>query len=497
MIGFTTTTEIDETIKRINHALAENESFSRNVPCKLRKTNPEVMNQSQSSNPPAGESRRSFIRKTAGVAATVATANLLKTPVYGQSQAPSAGRVIGANDRIVVGYVGVGSQGTAHLKFQKAHAQENNIAQAAVCDVYQKRLQAAKGFLGLTDGAAYGDHRKLLDRQDIDAVLIATVDDWHAQVSIDALDAGKHVYCEKPMTRYLGEAFQVYDAVKRTGKVYVVGSQGCADPKYHKAAEWINAGKLGPLVWGQGSYCRNNPKNSEWTYPVDPDANESNLDWNRWLGNAPKIPFNPEHYFSWHKYYAYNSGIIGNLLPHRFYPLMVSTGNPEFPRRVACTGTRQVSTDRDITDTTHLLAEFPSGLTLLVAGSTVNEQGLPDMLRGRKGTLYFATSQNKVEMKPERIFADELDAEPPFHDAQPVDDIPRLEKNWFDCIRTGGRPFAHIDLAIRGQTVLCLAEMSERLSLTLLFDEQTRKISTGDGRAVPPLTYDSIVPART
>ena len=148
------------------------------------------MNHSQSSNPPAGESRRSFIRKTAGVAATVATANLLKTPVYGQSQAPSSGRVIGANDRIVVGYVGVGSQGTAHLKFQKAHAQENNIAQAAVCDVYQKRLQAAKGFLGLTDAAAYGDHRKLLDRHDIDAVLIATVDDWHAQVSIDALDAG-------------------------------------------------------------------------------------------------------------------------------------------------------------------------------------------------------------------------------------------------------------------------------------------------------------------
>src|SRR5205814_8622009 len=118
--------------------------------------------QSQSCNPPDGESRRSFIRKTAGVAATVATANLLKTPVYGQSQAPSSGRVIGANDRIVVGYIGVGSQGTAHLKFQKTHAQENNIAQAAVCDVYQKRLQSAKAFLGLPDTAAYGDHRKLL-----------------------------------------------------------------------------------------------------------------------------------------------------------------------------------------------------------------------------------------------------------------------------------------------------------------------------------------------
>src|SRR6266516_5880496 len=93
------------------------------------------------------ESRRSFIKKAAAVAAAASTSSLLKTPVYGQSQAPSTGRVIGANDRIAVAYVGVGSQGTAHLKFQKAHAQENNIAQAAVCDVYQKRLQAAKGFL--------------------------------------------------------------------------------------------------------------------------------------------------------------------------------------------------------------------------------------------------------------------------------------------------------------------------------------------------------------
>src|SRR6266705_2660808 len=403
------------------------------------------MNQSQSSYPPAGESRRSFIRKTAGVAATVATANLLKTPVYGQSQAPSAGRVIGANDRIVVGYIGVGSQGTAHLKFQKAHAQENNIAQAAVCDVYQKRLQAAKGFLGLTDAAAYGDHRKLLDRQDIDAVLIATVDDWHAQVTIDALQAGKHVYCEKPMTRYLGEAFEVYDTVKKTGKVYAVGSQGCADPKYHKAAEWIRAGKIGPLVWGQGSYCRNNYPKSEWTYPVDSDANQSNLDWKSWLGNAPKIPFNPEHYFSWHKYYAYNSGIIGNLLPHRFYPLLVATGNPEFPRRVACTGTRKVSTDRDITDTTHLLAEFPSGLTFCVAGSTVNEQGLQDMIRGRKGTIYFSSTANDMELRPERPFVEEQETEH-FKDPKKLADIPRLEANWFECIRTGKTPLASIDL---------------------------------------------------
>jgi predicted dehydrogenase len=448
------------------------------------------MNDQKSS---SGETRRDFIKKAAVGAAAVTTVNAFKTPIYGQQQAPSAGRVIGANDRIAVAYIGVGNQGTAHLQHQKTHAQANNIAQVAVCDLWQKRLDKARAFIGASEADAYRDHRKLLERKDIDAVVISTVDNWHAQVTLDALAAGKHVYCEKPMTRYLGEAFEVYDAVKKSGRTYIVGSQGCADPKYHQAAKWIKEGKLGPLVWGQGSYCRNNPKNSEWTYPVDQDLQESNVDWVRWLGKAPRINFNPDHYFSWHKYYAYNSGIIGNLLPHRFHPLMLATGDLQFPRRVTATGTRRISTDRDITDTTHMLIEYPNGLTMVFAGSTVNELGLQDIIRGRKANLYFASSQNKVELKPERIFTDEVDAEE-FSDPLPTDSIPRLEKNWFDCIRNGGTPLANIELAIRAQTALCLAEMSERMSLTLLFDEKTRAVKTGDGRTIPPLSYDSIIP---
>ena len=441
----------------------------------------------------SAQTRRNFIKTTAGAAAVVGASGLLKTPVYGQQQAPAGGRTVGANDRIGVAYIGVGNQGTAHMRHQKTAAKDNNIAQLAVCDVWQKRLDTARNFLGLTEVDAFRDYRKLLERKDVDAVVISTIDNWHAQVTLDAIAAGKHVYCEKPMTRYLGEAFEVYDAVKKSGKTYVIGSQGCMDAKYHKAAEWIREGKIGPVVWGQGSYCRNNPRNSEWTYPVDPDLKETNVDWNVWLGRAPRIKFNPDHYFSWHKYYAYNSGIIGNLLPHRFHPLMLSTGNPEFPRRVCATGTRKVSLDRDITDTTHMLAEFPSGLTLVVAGSTVNEQGLQDMIRGRKATIYFSSSANKVELKPERIFADEIDAEE-FSDKQPTDNIPRLEQNFFESIRSGKQPVANLELAIRTQTVLCLAEQSERTSMTLLFDEKTRQIKTGDGRTIPALSYDSILP---
>jgi predicted dehydrogenase len=440
----------------------------------------------------SGETRRTFIKRTAALAALASTPAILRTPVYGQNQAPSA-NVQGANNRIVMGVIGTGKQGTYHLKMLKTNGAEWNASVGAVCDVYQKHLDAAKKFSGLEDKDAYRDHRRLLERKDIDAILITAVDNWHGPCTLDGLDAGKHVYCEKPMTRYAAEGWKVYDKVKSSGKVYTCGSQYTADPMVHKVADWVKAGKLGPLVWAQGSYCRNNKNNSEWTFPVDPDANPSNLDWVRWQGNAPKLPWTPDRYFSWHKYYAYNSGILGNLLSHRFYPLMLATGNPEFPRRVVCTGTYRVSTDREICDTTHILAEFPSGLTFVIAGTTVNEQGLPDIIRGRKATVYLAASANQAQLKPEKIFAEEMDIEE-FNDPAPHGKIENLHKNFYHCIRNGGTPFCNVDLAVRANTVLCLAEMSERLGVVAFFDEKTRTIKNGEGKVIPPLSYDTAIP---
>jgi predicted dehydrogenase len=441
----------------------------------------------------SGETRRSFIRKTATLAAAVSTSTLLKTPVYGQNQAPSA-NVTGANNRIAVGYIGCGGRGMAHVGSQKQHAHENNIVQAAVCDLYTKHLNVGLKTIGLADANGYTDHRKLLERKDIDAVIISTVDDWHAQCSIDAAEAGKHVFCEKPMTRYLGEAWDVYDVVKKSGKTYCIGSQGCMDVKWLKSAEWVKAGKIGKLAWGQTSYCRRFKPSGEWNYPVDPDANEKNLDWYRWLGKARKIPFDPKRYFSWHLYYDYNSGIIGNLLPHRFHTLVLATGTPEYPRRVVCTGTRKIFPEREITDTTHLLSEYPNGLTLVAAGSTVNGVGLPDMLRGNKATLYYASQGNRIELKPEPLFTDEMDVQD-FSDPAPTEDTARLEKNFFDCIRSGQQTVANLELAIRVQTTLCMAEMSERLGLALFYNEKKRSLETGDGKPIEPISYDTVIPA--
>jgi predicted dehydrogenase len=441
---------------------------------------------------PPSETRRSFLKKTATLAAAATAPVLLKTPIYGQNQAPSA-NVTGANNRIVLGVIGTGKQGTYHLQKIQPLAAEWNMAVGAVCDVYQKHLDGARKFAELPEKDAYRDHRRLLERKDIDAILVTAVDNWHGPVTLEGLAAGKHVYCEKPMTRYAAEGWAVYDQVKSTGKIYQCGSQYTADPVFHKVADWVKTGKLGPLVWAQSSYCRNNKNNSEWTFPVDNDANPQNLDWERWLGNAPKIPWTPEHYFSWHKYYAYNSGILGNLLSHRFYALMLATGTPEFPRRVVCTGTRKVSTDRDITDTTHVLVEFPSGLTFVIVGTTVNEVGLPDTIRGRHATAFLAGSANQAKLQPEKLFADEMDVEE-FNDPAPYGKIENLHANFYKCIREGGTPYCNVDLTVRANTVLALAEMSERLGMVCFYDEKTRTIRNGEGKVVPPMSYDTTVP---
>lgn len=442
--------------------------------------------------------RREFLKKTATAAAALAAIPLLKTPVYGQNQAPSTGRAIGANDRIVVGYIGVGGQGMAHVQLMKSHAAENNIAQAGVCDVWTKRTDQARQAIG-GDCQGYGDYRKLLDRKDIDAVVIATHDIWHSQCSIEALNSGKHVYCEKPSSRYLGEVFETYEAVKKTRKIFQIGSQACSGAAWHKAAEMIQAGKIGTLVWGQGYYCRNNPK-GEWNYGIESDCNADNTNWEMWQGRVRhRIPFSADHFFRWRKYYPYCAGLLGDLFPHRLHPLMLATGNPEFPSRVVCVGTKNVHTDkntpdtpeRDVPEHIELIAEFPSGVTLVVVASTVNAKSPGFVLYGHRATLEIGNAGERVQLVPEKEFADEIDPET-LDGLKPTEDIAVHEKNWLDCIRSNKEPNANIDLAVRVQTVISLGEMSDRLKVACLFDEKTRQVTTGTGQTLPPPTYGTL-----
>jgi predicted dehydrogenase len=449
-------------------------------------------------NQPDGLPRRKFIVQAATAAAAVASAPLLRTSVYGQSQAPSA-NVIGANSRIAVGVIGVGPGiGMNHLEGMHGAAGANNTVVAAASDVFNKRRDWAKARAGLKDSDVVTDYRKMIERKDIDAVLIATHDPVHAQMTIDSIQAGKHVYCEKPLTRYLDEAFKVYDVVKNSKMVFQVGSQGCSAAGWHKCADLIKTGNVGTLVWGQGFYCRNNPK-GEWNYDIERESTAENIDWERWLGPVKKrVPFSAEHFHRWRKYYPYCSGLLGDLVPHRLHPLMLASGNPEFPSRVVCIGTKNVHTDknkpdalpREVPEHMQLLAEFPSGYMVTVTCSTVNAKSPGFAIYGHKATMNIGSSGERIELVPEKEFAEEIDPET-FTGLQP-EDIRVHEKNWFDCIRSGKEPNGNIDLAIRVQAVISLAEMADRLNTACLFDDKTRKVTDGSGKELAPITYGTL-----
>jgi predicted dehydrogenase len=442
--------------------------------------------------------RREFIKKTATAAAAVATASAFT--------AKSWGRVVGANDRISVAVIGVGvGIGQNHLLNIHKNASLNNTIVSGASDLFTVRRDWAKDkeHTDLKDADVVIDYRKVLERNDIDAVVIATHDIWHAQISLDALDAGKHVYCEKPMTRYLDEAFKVYDKAKANPKlIYQIGSQGCSAGGWKKCSDLVRDGKIGTLIWSQGYYCRNSIK-GEWNeapFNLDKDNDSpKNIDWETWQGKVKnKVAFDADHFHRWRKYYPYCAGLLGDLAPHRMHPLMLASGNPEFPFRVTSLGTQNVHADKEASDAEprqipehqQILAEFPSGYLISLTCSTVNAHSPGFVLYGHKAILNVADGGNKVDLIPEAKFGDDID--PQSFDGMQIEDIRVHETNFFDSIRDKATPNAPVDLAIKVQTALSLAEMSNRLNVVCLFDEKTRTIKTGEGKKLDAITYGTL-----
>jgi len=411
-----------------------------------------------------------------------------------QANSPSI-NVAGANDRIVVGVVGLGfGWGQNHLIGIQQNAKENNVTIATACDVFELRRAWALKSAGLKEADVYLDYRRMLERKDIDAVLVATHDPLHAQISLDSLDAGKHVYCERPLSRYLGDAFQVFDKVKSSRKVFQLGEQSCSAGGWRKCADIINAGKIGTLVWGQADYCRNGGPSCDGCRLLSKEATPAAVDWKKWLGPVKERPFNATHFQQWRLYEDYSAGLLATAAAHRLHPLMLASGRPQFPKRVTCISSHHLpdnpywpkAVGRQVPAHVELVAEFPAGYLLTVTCSWLNAKNPAPALYGHKATLAVGGSGERVELLPEKEFADTVD--PESFMKLPAEDVREHEKNWFDCIRSGRRPNADIELAVRAQVVLSLAEISDRLRTTCLFDETTRKVTEGSGREIVPLS---------
>jgi predicted dehydrogenase len=414
-------------------------------------------------------SRRDFLKAAGATAAGLAVTSVAKSPVYAVAPA----RVIGANDRINIGHIGVGGMGGGHVNMVKEQPAEVNVKSIAVCDVFDKRALANANHAGLPASMAFRDYKKVLEIKGLDAVIIGTPEHWHAPIAIAAMEQGIHCYIEKPMCRTLKETEQLLETAKRTKCVVQVGSQGCSDAKWHTAGEQIKKGKIGKVVLSQGGYCRNNPS-GEWNYGIDGDAKPGvNLDWDAWLGKTgKKIAWNPEHYFRWRKYRRYSAGILSDLFPHRLHPLMIACG-ADYPTQVMTVGSIIATPDRDVADTTQCLVQFPNGSQMILIGSTVNETGPEDLIRGTKADIYFGGG--KVQIRPQRPFVDEIDQED-VEIVGPGENQSEHQRNWFHCIRTGETPNCNIDLAAKVQTVVCLAEMAWLQGKTMNFDPIKKKI---------------------
>lgn len=435
---------------------------------------------------PEPSTRRRFLNRAsaAAVLSSVAAASTKsqKTIKPGVS-ARSASRVVGANDRINVGMIGMGGMGTVHLRaFMKQTDDEKDIHIAAVSDIYTVRKARARDIAKLTDKDVHHEYRDLLARNDVDAVLIAAPDHWHGQMALDALAAGKDVYLEKPMTHTLEEARAIVDAVKKYDRVLQVGNQGLSAPSTHKSKEIIEAGEIGPVLCAQATSARNSLL-GEWNYHVDAEGTPQNIDWPRWLGSAPKRPFSADRYFRFRKYWDYSGGIATDLFFHALGPILYPMG-AQFPTRVSASGGIYVHKDREVPDTYATTIEYPN-FYIEMSGSMANAgmgQYHRQAIYGHKGTLVI--EHNQVLVYPE-TYPELRAAQPQGQPAQPkVFDLPPVvpqrdartphTTNFFACVRQRKQPNAPAELGYQIIAAIKLGVYAYREGKTKLFDPNTQ-----------------------
>jgi len=327
-------------------------------------------------------SRRSFIKKT-----TVASAALSFSGILPAFSAKSYGRIIGANERLNIGVIGCGGMANAHMEALLKMKESDNVGIAAVCDIYTNRLDRAKK---LTQAQAFKNYKEILDNKDIDYVLIATPEHWHYQMTLDAIDAGKHIYVEKPMTHTIEQAKDIVEKVESAKLKMQVGVQGMSDDSYETAHQMIQDGVLGKVVMAHIDYSRNYPDDF-WAYEIDPKAKPGvNLDWEAWLGPAPKRPWDPRRYFQWRRYWDYSGGIATDLFIHRVTRLIKSVGL-SFPEYVVATGGKWnfVDSVAEIPDTFNMMLDYPEKTTVMLVSSLANDTPIRHVIRGHKATLEF------------------------------------------------------------------------------------------------------------
>jgi predicted dehydrogenase len=323
--------------------------------------------------------RRAFIQIGAGSVAAGAAGkiNLLEpAALWG------AGRMVAASDRVRFASIGTGTRGCELLQASLAVP---GIECVAVCDLYDSRHEAAQEAVQ-KQVPATRKYREILDRKDVDAVIVAVADHQHRRVVVDACAAGKDVYCEKPMSHTIEDGFAMVDAVRKGNRIMQVGSQRVSSIVYQKAREMYAAGALGDVFYIEGSSNRNSASGA-WVYPIPSDASEQTIDWNTFLEGAPQRPFDAARFFRWRCFADYGEGLAGDLFVHLLSGIHFISGINEVAARAQSSGGLFRWKDgRDFPDLIETVYDYPKFRVSLCCNLN-NEGGEPIKFHGTKGTM--------------------------------------------------------------------------------------------------------------
>ncbi len=431
-------------------------------------------------------SRRDFLQRSGASASGVAVA------------ASAASAASGPNGRLRIGIIGVGNRGfNIHLRtLTKLRGLGRKIDVVAVCDVYSvhrdRAVESIREQTGI-EAKPYLDHRELIAADDVDAVCIATPDHWHAIQTVDALQAGKDVYCEKPMTHTIDEARRVVRVWRDSGRVLQVGVQLTSLPVWDRAREMINDGKLGKVVQFQTEAARNSKHGMSRHNVITKEMTPKTVDFRRFLGVdeglAPEMPFDRATFGQWRCYWPFGYGMYSDLFVHRVTGMLKATGLRTPGRVVGGGGIFLEYDNREVADVASIIADFHEGVQGLVSSTMVSEERkLDHLIRGHHGLFVFdkACSGNRgrgsfefVPERPQVTLDSSLKAET--FAANTDHDINTMHfANWLDAIDAGDPSAVNNDpeLAAAAVTLVNLAVRSYREGKVFHLD---RDGNVGDG----------------
>jgi predicted dehydrogenase len=459
---------------------------------------------------PSGVDRRDFLKVGAAGAAAIA----LSAATYE--------RVYGANDRINVAFVGTGGRAQAHLDIITKRAKEKkDVSAVAVCDVWDGLKMTYKGKDGKERTYLQGlypsaekcelktddkehvtkNYEDILKLKEVDVVFIGTPDHWHAKITIDALGAGKHVYCEKPMTKTIEESQAVVKAAQKANKVMTVGVQSMAEPRWKEAHELIRKGEIGHVAQAQTSYYRNSLMGQWRYYRLYKDMNPTTVAWDKFLGHGykidgigeplgPKMPFDRAVFGQWRCYWPFGGGMFTDLFVHQTTHMIAAMG-VRYPARVIGGGGLYLEYDgRDVPDVASIVADYNEGCQLLVMATMINDHPIEEVIRGKTGTIRFTKRDGKMgyEMLPQTVGSGPgrpnvgTDAKGELLGGIPDrDTTPELWDDFLACVRANKREtLCPPELGAAAFTTVAMGVRSYREGRVLFWDKEEQKPVNAD-----------------